>query len=696
MLGESPPPPPRACFGRGDLIKKVVGLVGSLTPVALVGAGGIGKTSVALTVLHDDRIRKRFGENRRFILCDQFQATLGKFLTRLSEAIGAGVKNPEDSTPLRRFLSSKAMLIVLDNAESILDAPGADGEKIHSVVGELSRFSNIGLCITSRVTIIPSDGKRLDVPTLSMDAACSAFYRIFDNDERSNVIDNILEQLDFHPLSVTLLATVAHQNSWNQSRLVREWERRQTGVLKAEHNNSLAAAIELSLASPMFRELGPSARELLGVVAFFPQGIDENNLDWLFPTIPDRRDIVDRFCILSLTSRSNNFITMLAPLRDYLCFRDPRASILLCTTKDCYFSRLRLFGDLEPDQPGFGESRWIVSEDANVEHLLNVFTSFNADLDDIWDTCAHFVRHLYWHKPRSTVLRPKIEGLSDDHRSKSQCLSQLSLLFKSLGDHVEQRRLLTHALELERGQGGDDRVARTLWRIADANRMLRLCREGIQQAKEALGICERLGDSEGQAKCWIYLAMLLLDDKQFGAAEEAGSHAIKLFLDQGREFRVCDSHYVLGEIYRLKGERGTAIQHFEAALRIASPFDFDWHNLLCLVHHSLAWLFCDENKFDKAQSHTGLAKSHAAQNAYYLGRAMSLQARIWYQQGRLEEAKGDALRALETFEKLGATMELGECRNDLRNIELAAESQSTSGDSGLSGGFSVHGDASYA
>jgi tetratricopeptide (TPR) repeat protein len=556
------------------------------------------------------------------------------------------------------------MVIVLDNAESILDPQGTDAEEIYAAVEELSQFSNVCLCITSRITTLPSDCETLDIPTLSIEAARDTFHRIYKNVERLDLVSNILERLDFHPLSITLLATVAHHNKWNVDRLTREWETQQTRLLRTQHNKSFAATIELSLASPMFRELGDDARDLLGVVAFFPQGIDEDNLEWLFPTISNGGVIFDKFCVLSLTYRGDGFITMLAPLRDYFHPEYLTSSPLLRTAKECYFRRLSVF--VNPGSPGYEEARWIISEDVNVEHLLDVFTSIDANPDDIWDVCADFMGHLFWHKPRLVVLGPKLEGLPDNYPSKPNCLFHLSRLFDSVGNLLEYKRLLLHTLKLWRDREEDFQMARTLTCLADVNRRLHLFKEGIQQAKEALEISERLNDTAEQAASLGYLADLLRADNQLDAAEEAASRSIDLLPDT-EQFKICQGHRTLGDIYQSKGETEKAINHYETALGIADSFN--WHSEQFWIHYSLAQLFRDQGRFGEAHGRVELAKSHVINDAYFLGRVMELQARIWYEQGKLEEAKSGTLDAIRVFEKLGAAEDVEGCRILLRDIE---------------------------
>ena len=182
------------------------------------------------------------------------------------------------------------------------------------MVEELSRFNNICLRATPRTPTIPPDCKRLDVPTLSTDAVCSTFSHIYDTNERPDLI-NILTPIRFQspcspPSHINTGGTIIDRPGSGR-RVERACFRRNITRASPPQLNYV------SLASPMCQELGPDARGFLGVAAFFPQGVDENNLDWLFPTIWNRTRIFDKFCILSLTYRSNGFITMLAPLRDY-------------------------------------------------------------------------------------------------------------------------------------------------------------------------------------------------------------------------------------------------------------------------------------------------------------------------------------------------------------------------------------------
>jgi tetratricopeptide (TPR) repeat protein len=158
----------------------------------------------------------------------------------------------------------------------------------------------------------------------------------------------------------------------------------------------------------------------------------------------------------------------------------------------------------------------------------------------------------------------------------------------------------------------------------------------------------------------INLAWLFESDNQLDAAEEAAFRAIDLLPAEGEQYQVCQSHRALGEIYGSKGEIKKAIRHYELALGIASTFN--WHYDLFWVHYKLAGLFRNEGRFDDANDHIERAKSHTVNSAYNLGLATEEQAKIWYMQHRLEEARTEALRAADIYAKLGAAKDVERCQ----------------------------------
>ena len=414
-----------------------------LVPSALIAAGGTGKTAIALTVLHHERIVQKYSDRRRFIRCDEFPTSILSFLDRLSTVIGAGIKNVTSLAPLRSFIVAQPTILVLDNAETVLDPHAQDAHTIYAVVEELSRSPNLCLIITSRLSTIPPDCKRIDVPNLSKDAAQEIFYRIYPEGERSKLAGRLLERLDFHPLSITILATVASQKLWDYRRILNEWEKQRVEVLQTSHRNqSLAASIEVSLDSPTFKELGPQAREVLGVVAFFPQGIDEKKLDWLFPDTLDRENIVDALCMLSLTSRYKGFVTMLAPLREYLRPADLGSPSLLWEVKERYFSRLHLMDEeLQPGMPGFDETKWILRENSNVEHLLETFVATDEGSEEVWEAYADFLLHLSWHKPIQAIPEAEDGDISGGPENRKGFLGSFGkrMLHTVSGDLLGQK-----------------------------------------------------------------------------------------------------------------------------------------------------------------------------------------------------------------------------------------------------------------
>ena len=335
--------------------------------------------------------------------------------------------------------------------------------------------------------------------------------------------------------------------------------------------------------------------------------------------------------------------------------------LLLCMAKERYFTRMS--AEINRNGLEYGESRWITSEDVNVEHLLDIFTEVNANSDSVRDASVDFMTHLVWHKRRPTVLRLKVEGLPDGRHSKPRDSLDISRFLPSVRNHVKRKRLL-NTLDHCGAWGNDRGVALLLWQLSEANRLLGLPEEGGRLAEEAREISEQLGDAVSPTRSLHSLVVQLYSDEKLGAAEEAPPCTTGLLPEEGDRYLVCKSHRLLSHIYYPRGETEWAIYHLGVSLRIASSFN--WHDQLFLTHYEFAQLFLVEGRFDEGQAHIECAKSYAVSYTYNMGRAMALQAWSWYKQHRLEEARSEALDACDASEKLWFARG---CRELLRRIE---------------------------
>lgn len=384
------PQTPENLFGRDLMIEALLGLTERFTSVILFGAGGMGKTAVALTLLRHHQIAEKFGRHRHFLSCAVVENSLDSFLERLSDAIGAC--HSSDMAQLLSHLEGSPCLLVLDGVDSILDprAPGAD--EITTAIEAFGRCPKVCLLATSRIDIKIPDIIPIAVTTLPVEAAQDAFHSHCCL-EGSAAIHNLLFELDFHPLSIILLGKAVGENNWDEATLLEAWNDGKTSILRASYHQSLEVMIDSILLAPTIQGLGTAAQETLEAIASVPGGVKEMELLGTFPSIHGIGDAVNALCKFSLMYRQDGYVKMLSPFRLYfqgsnktLVSRPGSNTSYNSDTRDvqstsrCSSSFFSVFGLRMTNIGGFQQS-WSPNQ-GNFRRTFS--TSTNNNLRDPW------------------------------------------------------------------------------------------------------------------------------------------------------------------------------------------------------------------------------------------------------------------------------------------------------------------------
>jgi hypothetical protein len=140
------PSEPKIFHGRNSELSDILQLFSQGTPrIAILGAGGMGKTSLARAVIHHTEITKRYNQQRFFVACD-----LATTKVELAALIGAhvGLKPGKDITRpvIQYFSSSSDSLLILDNLETLWE-PAKSRGNIEEFLSLLTGVDHLALVV---------------------------------------------------------------------------------------------------------------------------------------------------------------------------------------------------------------------------------------------------------------------------------------------------------------------------------------------------------------------------------------------------------------------------------------------------------------------------------------------------------------------------------------------------------------------
>ena len=289
----------------------------------ILGTGGVGKTSVALAVLHHERVAGIYKTRRLFISCEG-AADSADVLSALATALH--VSGEALQMQVLHILSEQPTLIVLDNFETPWVPPasriGAEG-----LLGAISSLTGVAVLVTMRGAERPS-GTRWTTPHLpgllpfDREAALQTVYLTTPcaNDSDTQTLAKLLDALGDLPLAVHIIAAMMQHESPEE--LLSRWLVERTSMLTLGGDNKLSSldlSIRTSLHSPRMRAL-PAAADLLLVVSLFVDGIVETNdgLRFLQPGLPRMRQHISVLKQSSLVfTNSRGRLCVLPPVREF-------------------------------------------------------------------------------------------------------------------------------------------------------------------------------------------------------------------------------------------------------------------------------------------------------------------------------------------------------------------------------------------
>ncbi|KAJ7443317.1 P-loop containing nucleoside triphosphate hydrolase protein, partial [Mycena latifolia] len=307
--------------------------------VAILGTGGIGKTSLAKATLHHPGISANY-ETKLFVACDSATTSI-----ELAALVGSniGLKPGRDLTQpvVQHFAHGPPCLLVLDNLETSWEPiePRGGVEEFLSLLSEVSHLALIVSMASEPSKVHWTHPFLPPLKPLADHAARQTFIDITDNDHDNEEITQLLELTDNMPLAVNLLANLVDYEGC--SSVLARWKTENTYMLSEGHDKSsnLNSSIAISLSCP---RMTSGAKSLLSLLSILPDGLSNIELLQSGLPVPDILTCKAVLLQISLAYTDSKRLKVLVPIREYMRHIHPPSALLVQPLRKHFHSLLDL------------------------------------------------------------------------------------------------------------------------------------------------------------------------------------------------------------------------------------------------------------------------------------------------------------------------------------------------------------------
>ncbi|KAJ7715749.1 hypothetical protein B0H16DRAFT_1701595 [Mycena metata] len=517
------PAEPKIFHGRESELADILKHFEQSTPrIAILGAGGMGKTSLAQAVLHHKEIVIKYQGNRLFVACDTAASKV-----ELAGLIGAhlGMKSGQDLTRavLHRLSEGLTTLLILDNLETVWE-PAESRKEVEEFLSLLTDITSLALMskITMRGAERPSKVQwtRPFLPSLeplAQEAARKVFIAIAEDSHPMAEIDQVLSLTDNMPLSINLLAHAVDVEG--TTAILSRWQREHTSVISEgyDQRSNLESSILLSL------ENGLSDVEL-------------KQSNFAIQDIFDCKRALLRTALAYLDD--HKWLKALVPIREYMAKFQPPTDEMIEPLFKHFQELLQVY---LTDQGKPSAALYVERLTSNYTNIPNIIQNGlhpeHPNLADSISCTSHFIRFSANTGKGTIPLVDKVLALlphSEDHRAKAsftvrlfsnsrtysiphpealiartlewlktlddpdlEALFRLSWIKYITGDYITGRTYAQEAQRLAKMSGDLYREARGLYSEASCCQMLGDYWKCICLVKRASALLELCGLSQG-------------------------------------------------------------------------------------------------------------------------------------------------------------------------------------------------------